>query len=406
MQRWEGFLAWVQLNSEALLIGSLVAVALIAGMLVLRNIGERITASDPDCRDWKSVIGRVLAKTSLAFMVIAALAFVANFVDPPHRAARLIDILFIIAFALQGAVWARELILGVISRRIGEEPGESSLGNAVSVIRVLVSIALFAIAFIVILDNVGVNVTALIAGLGIGGIAIGLAAQGIFSDLFAALAILFDKPFKRGDVIRYDNSVGTVERIGLKTTRLRSLTGEQMVMANTKLLEREIHNLADGRSRRMTLTFGLVYQTPIEKLDRVPELAQAAVEERKGCKFVRCTMSALAPSSLDHELLFEIASLDQDVIAGHRSAVIMNLLRAFAAEGIEFAYPTQTTYTAAPDGTNSTNGKHSRGNLAVTEDTRLEQLGQEFTRLGLRKPDFIGTERRIALTLTESRRTS
>jgi small-conductance mechanosensitive channel len=219
------------------------------------------------------------------------------------------------------------------------------------VIRLLDSITYFAIAFIVILDNVGVNVTALIAGLGIGGIAIGLAAQGIFSDLFAALAILFDKPFKRGDVIRYDNSVGTVERIGLKTTRLRSLTGEQMVMANTKLLEREIHNLADGRSRRMTLTFGLVYQTPIDKLDRVPELAQAAVEERKGCKFVRCTMSALAPSSLDHELLFEIASLDQDVIAGHRSEVIMNLLKALAAEGIEFAYPTQTTFTAAPDGT-------------------------------------------------------
>ena len=351
MQRWEGFLAWIQLNSEALLIGMLVGVALVAGMLVLRNIGERIVIAYPDCRNWKSVIGRVLAKTSLAFMIIAAIAIVANFVDPPRRAARLVDILFIVAFAIQGAVWARELILGVISRRIGEEPGESSLGNAMSVIRVLVSIALFAIAIIVILDNVGVNVTALIAGLGIGGIAIGLAAQGIFSDLFAALAILFDKPFKRGDVIRYDNSVGTVERIGLKTTRLRSLTGEQMVMANTKLLEREIHNLADGRSRRMTLTFGLVYQTPPDKLERVCELAKAAVEERKGCRFVRCTISALAASSLDHELLFEIASLDQDVIAGHRSAIIMNLLKAFAAEGIEFAYPTQTTFTAAPDGT-------------------------------------------------------
>ncbi|MGI8610773.1 MAG: mechanosensitive ion channel family protein, partial [Sphingomicrobium sp.] len=333
------------------LIGTLIALALIAGMLVLRSVGERITASDPDYRSWKSVIGRVLAKTSLAFMIIAALAIVANFVEPPRRAARLVDILFIIACAIQGAVWARELILGVISRRIGEEPGETTLGNAVSVIRVLVSIALFAIAFIVILDNVGVNVTALVAGLGIGGIAIGLAAQGIFSDLFAALAILFDKPFKRGDVIRYDNSVGTVERIGLKTTRLRSLTGEQMVMANTKLLEREIHNLADGRSRRMTLNFGLVYQTPIERLERVPELARAAVEERQGCKFVRCTLSGLAPSSLDHELLFEIASLDQDAIAGHRSAVIMNLLRIFAEQGVQFAYPTQTTFTAAPDGT-------------------------------------------------------
>jgi len=351
IQRWGGFSGWIQANGESLLIGSLVALALVAAMLVLRHIGERITASDPDFRSWKSVIGRVLAKTSLAFMVIAALAIVAIYAEPPRRIGRLADILFIIAFAIQGAVWARELILGVIGRRVGEEPGETTLGNAMSVIRVLVSIALFAIAFIVILDNVGVNVTALVAGLGIGGIAIGLAAQGIFSDLFAALAILFDKPFRRGDTIRYDNSIGTVERIGLKTTRLRSITGEQMIMANTKLLEREIHNLAEGRGRRSTINFGLVYQTPLDKLERVPELARAAVEARANCKFVRCTLAALAPSSLEHELLFDIQSLDPDAIAADRSAVMISLLKIFADAGIAFAYPTQTTFTAAPDGT-------------------------------------------------------
>jgi small-conductance mechanosensitive channel len=349
--RWSGFVDWVQANNEALLAGTLVALALVAVMLVLRHIGTRICASHPDYRSWKSVIGRVLSKTSLLFMIIAALDIVTNFAEPPQRAARLLEILFIIASAIQGAVWARELILGVIGRRIGEDSGETTLGNAVSLIRVLVSVALFAIAFIVILDNLGVNVTALVAGLGIGGIAIGLAAQGIFSDLFAALAILFDRPFRRGDTIRYDNSIGTVERIGLKTTRLRSITGEQMIMANTKLLEREILNLAQGRTRRLTLTFGLVYQTPVEKLRRVPDMAKAAVDARKGCQFVRCTMTALAPSSLDHELLFEITSLDPDVIAAHRSAIIMSLVTAFAAEGVDFAYPTQTTFTAAPDGT-------------------------------------------------------
>jgi small-conductance mechanosensitive channel len=348
---WTGFLIWLQANSEALLVGSLVAAALVAVMLILRHIGEGIVAATPNYSSWKSVVGRVLAKTSLAFMVIAAIEIVASFADPPKRVARLSDILFIVAFALQGAVWARELTLGVIGHRVGDDPRETALGNAMSVIRVLVSIALFAIAVIVILDNLGVNVTALVAGLGIGGIAIGLAAQGIFSDLFAALSILFDKPFRRGDTIRYDTSVGTVERIGLKTTRMRSVTGEQMIMANTKLLEREIHNLADGRTRRSTLAFGLVYQTPIEQLERVPDLARAAVEARKGCKFVRCTIINLAPSSLEHELLFDIASLDQDVIAADRSAVIMNLLKSLAAEGVEFAYPTQTTFTAAPDGT-------------------------------------------------------
>ena len=207
----------------------------------------------PKASGWRSVIGRVLAKTSLAFMVFAAADVVATYADLPRRAARLIDIVFTIAFALQGAIWGRELILGLIGRTVADEKGSGSLGNAMAIIRVLVSVALFAIAGILILDNLGVNVTALVAGLGIGGIAIGLAAQGIFADLFAALSILFDKPFKKGDTIRYDQSTGTVERIGLKTTRLRSITGEQLIMANTKLLEREIHNLAQAKARRITL---------------------------------------------------------------------------------------------------------------------------------------------------------
>ena len=244
---------WFEANRDGLLIGLVVAVVLVAVMLVLREFGRRALARDPEGWGWRSVIGRVLAKTSLAFMVLAAADVVSTYADLPHKIARLVDILFIIAFALQGAVWARELILGLIGHRVARQNGSGALGNAMAIIRVLVSVALFAIAGILILDNLGVNVTALVAGLGIGGIAIGLAAQGIFSDLFAALSILFDKPFKKGDTIRYDSSTGTVERIGLKTTRLRSITGEQLIMANTKLLEREIHNLAQAKARRITL---------------------------------------------------------------------------------------------------------------------------------------------------------
>lgn len=349
--RWDRFTGWLGANADELLVGAIAAAVLVAFMLVLRRIGDRLCAGDPEYRSWRSVIGRVLAKTSIAFMIIAAIEAVLALAELPPRIGKSWDVLFIIVFAIQGAVWARELVLGVISRRVGEEPGETTLGNAMSIIRVLVSVALFAIAIIVILDNLGVNVTALVAGLGIGGIAIGLAAQGIFSDLFAALAILFDRPFRRGDTIRYDNSIGTVERIGLKTTRLRSLGGEQLVMANTKLLEREIHNLAEGHSRRTTLTFGLVYHSPVERLERVAEIARAAVEAQTGCSFVRCAMTAFGASSLDHELLYDNATLDIDRIAADRSAIMRRLLADFAAEGIEFAYPTQTTYTAAPDGT-------------------------------------------------------
>ena len=320
-------------------------------MLVLRSIGERVLAADPECKTWKSVIAGVLAKTNIIFMVIAALEAVTSYVAPPPRLARPFDVLFMIAFAIQGAVWARELILGVISRRVGEDPGETTLGNARTIIRVLVSVLLFAIAFIVILDNLGVNVTALVAGLGIGGIAIGLAAQGIFSDLFAALAILFDKPFRRGDTISYGTSIGTVQKIGLKTTRMRALSGEDIVMANTKLLEQEIRNLAEGLTRRTTLLFGVVYQTPPATLRRIQEIARECVDDQSGCGFVRCAMTAFGNSSLDHEIVYDTASTDPTIVAADRSEIMIRLMEAFAAEDVEFAYPTQTTFTAAPDGT-------------------------------------------------------
>ena len=326
------------------------AAAIILLMLGLRRMGTWLLGKDPECRHWRGVIGRVLQKTTILFMATAALDIVATYAAVPAKVERLFDIAFTIGFALQGAIWARELVLGVISRNSGEDTGESAVGNAISVIRVLVSVALFAIAIIVILDNLGINVTALVAGLGIGGIAIGLAAQGIFSDLFAALAILFDKPFKRGDVIQFDQTTGTVERIGLKTTRLRSLTGEQVVMANTKLLERELHNFAGGRTRRCSLPFGLVYQTDPDLLEMVHSLAKAAVEARKGCKLTRCGILGFSASSIDFELIFDVGTTDQNKVVADRTAVALAVLRSFKEHGIQFAYPTQTSFTAAPDG--------------------------------------------------------
>jgi small-conductance mechanosensitive channel len=347
----ESLVDWFAANANMLPVGLAVAAAIVLVMLGLRWTGGWLIAGDPECHHWRGVVGRVLQKTTIFFMVTTALDIVVTYAAVPARIERPIDILFTIGFALQGAIWARELILGVISRRAGEDPTETAIGNAIGVIRVLVSVVLFAIAIIVILDNLGVNVTALVAGLGIGGIAIGLAAQGIFSDLFAALAILFDKPFRRGDVIQFDQTTGTVERIGLKTTRMRSITGELVVMANTKLLEREIRNFAGGGSRRSQLPFGLVYQTPPEQLEKVTSLAKAAVESRKGCSFVRCALLGFGSSSLDFELIFDSRGTDANKTAADRTAVGLAILRTFAEHGLQFAYPAQTTFTAAPDGT-------------------------------------------------------
>jgi len=351
----EPIISWVRDNLDRLVMGAIVAGGIVAIMLALRWVGNRMAESDPDCHHWRGIIGRVLAKTSIWFMVAAAIDIIASYASMPAKLARLADILFIIASALQAAVWAREIIIGVVRSRVGDDPGASTLGNAMVIIRVLVNVTVFAIALIVILDNLGVNVTALVAGLGIGGIAIGLAAQGIFSDLFAALSIVFDRPFRRGDTVRYgtgtDTTTGTVERIGLKTTRLRSITGEQVIMANTKLLEQEVRNLAEAKVRRITLPFSLTYKTSPETLERLPILAEEALKSVKTAKLVRCVATAFAPSSIDCELVYDDRTISPDTLAHHKSDIIIAVARAFEREQIVFAYPTQTTYTAAPDGT-------------------------------------------------------
>ena len=311
---------WTLANRDQLLFGGLVALGLVAVMMAMRAIGQKIVASEDEATQigWKNIIGRVVARTTIFFMVVVAIELVTTYAAPPARAQRVVDVFFTIAFALQAAIWIRELILAMIARRVGDDPGATTLGNAMGLIRVLVSVAAFAIAIVVILDNLGVNVTALVAGLGIGGIAIGLAAQGIFSDLFAALAIVFDKPFRRGDTIRYGpapHTTGTVERIGLKTTRLRAISGEQVVMANTKLLEQELTNIADARTRRIWLNFGIIYQTAPDTIEALPEVMERVLKPLKTCKLVRCVAKDFGASSIDCELVYDDRSTDADTLA-------------------------------------------------------------------------------------------
>ncbi len=322
---------WFEVNRDGLMTGIAVGTVLVFAMMILRAYGERSVNHDPLGLGWRAVFGRVLAKTGVAFMILTAADVVATYAELPYRASRLIDIAFVIAFAIQGAVWGRELVLGVIGRKVAEENGSGPLASAMSIIRVLVSVALFIIAGILILDNLGVNVTALVAGLGIGGIAIGLAAQGIFSDLFAALSILFDRPFKKGDTIRYDQSTGTVERIGLKTTRLRSISGEQLVMANTKLLEREIHNLAAAKMRRMTLYLAVGGEASGEAIDAVADAAAKAVAEQKGCKLVRCVLSGAGAGALAFELIEDDATINAEKLAEDRSQILRSLVEQLGA---------------------------------------------------------------------------
>jgi small-conductance mechanosensitive channel len=342
---------WIATNSVDILIASAAAVVVALILLALRSFGQRILSDDKPDGKWPGIFARVLSKTTLFFIVACSVALVAEHAETPPSLMRFIEIAFIVAASVQAAIWARELILGLIEHRVGVAEEHSTLGSAIGIIRLLVTVGLFTIAIILILSNLGVNVTGLVAGLGIGGIAIGLAAQGIFSDLFAALAIIFDRPFRRGDTIRYDTTTGTVEHIGLKTTRLRSIDGQQIVMSNTNLLNKEIHNFALLEHRRFLLVLGVVYQTPLERLRHIPHMIADVVGRHDKVELVRCGMRAFGPSSLDFELQFDVFGADYEYAFATRAAICLEIVEAFNEAGIQFAYPTQTTFTAAPDGT-------------------------------------------------------
>jgi small-conductance mechanosensitive channel len=207
----------------------------------------------------------------------------------------------------------------------------------------------FAIAAIVLLDNLGVNVTGLVAGLGVGGIAIGLAAQGIFADLFAALAIIFDRPLSKGDAISFEGNSGTIEAIGLKSTRIRTYTGELMIVANKNLLDKEILNVTGRDHIRLPFTIGVAYETPPETLARIPAILQELVEA-EGAKPSRAGFEAFGPSSLDFSLLVDVPGNDWSIAHPLRDRLLVAIMQRFAQEGITIPYPSQTTFTAAPDG--------------------------------------------------------
>lgn len=343
---------WLQQHWLRILIAAGFAAVIVVALLAVRRFGATLCNRDkPGKVGWWKVAGRTLTRTNLFFIIMTAMQTTQGIADPPPIVSATIQTLFTIAMVFQGAIWARELILGAVEHRTGttHQVGEA-LGSAIGVVRLLVTFAVFAIALVVVLDNLGINVTGLVAGLGVGGIAIGLAAQGIFADLFAALAIVFDAPFRRGDTISYDNTTGTVEDIGLKSTRLRSATGEERIISNKQLLDKEIQNFTQRDYRRIIFTLNIKAETPPERMRAIPAILREVVQQADQ-HFVRAGFVTFGPSSHDFQVEFDSPSPAFEPFYDARHAVGLAIIERFAKEGIALAYPTQTTYTAAPDGT-------------------------------------------------------
>jgi len=341
---------WLTTHYVELIFAAVIGTAIFFALGAIKRLGARYVRNNHGLTGYRTIIGTAIARTSKFFMLMVSAELVVNFASAPSSFDRVVHVLFTISVVVLVAIWLREVILGLIVRRTSRDPDQhETLENAMTLIRLLVTFVLFAIAAIMILDNLGVDVTGLIAGLGVGGIAIGLAAQGIFSDLFAALSIIFDKPFRRGETISYDNTVGTIEKIGLKSTRLRAITGEEIIISNTNLLDKEIVNMTRLARRRTRFGIGVIYQTQPGEARRIPALLKKIVEDNDAV-FVRCGFVGFGDSSINFELDFDIMSSDYDVVYQGRHIIGLAILQAFNEEGLEFAYPTQTTFTAAPDG--------------------------------------------------------
>ena len=330
---------WVQSHWLQIIIAVAVAIVIVIGLLFLRRLGEKLCRRRPGPAGWGTVFGRAIVRTGNFFIIMVAAKLVSGYANAPLEIARTITFLFTVAAVFQAAIWAREIILGTIEYRThSEDYSGEALGSAMGIIRLLVTFALFAIALVVVLDNLGVNVTGLVAGLGVGGIAIGLAAQGIFADLFAALAILFDRPFRRGDAINYGTVTGTVERIGIKSTRVRAATGEERVISNKNLLDKEIQNVSRRDYRRGKFTLAILYETPADLAERVPALLKEIVEGH-GLKFVQAGFVNFGSAALEFELEFDSEGAAYDPFYQGRHRIGLAILRRFRDEGIRFADP-------------------------------------------------------------------
>lgn len=226
----------------------------------------------------------------------------------------------------------------------GDGVTDPNAATASSMVTLLSRVVLWAFGGIFVLSNLGVEITSLVAGLGIGGIAVAFALQGILSDLFSSFSIYFDKPFRIGDFIVIGEDMGTVERIGIKTTRIRTLQGEELVVSNAELTTARVQNYKKMQKRRIVFQFGITYETPREKVKQVPDIVKRIVDDTEGVDLDRVHFASYGDSALIFEVVYFVQSGDYTKYMDRQQQINVALLDTFAAEGIEFAYPTQTLY--------------------------------------------------------------
>ena len=252
---------------------------------------------------------------------------------------KLISIAFLIAI---GAMLISSLLLFFIGNYIKNKIDGENRNNIYQWINRMVELVIWSIALILFLDNIGIQITSLVTGLGIGGVALAFAAQAILVDLFCSFTIFFDKPFEIGDFIIVGDQMGTVEYIGMKTTRLRALSGEQLVLANSDLTKSRIQNYKTMAERRVLFKLGVTYDTALAKLKEIPAVIKNIISNVPQTRFGRAHFCAYGAYSLDYEIVYYVLSSDFDIYMDINQEIYFQIKAEFEQRGIEFAFPTQT----------------------------------------------------------------
>lgn len=314
--------------------------------LVLHRL-ERISRTTDTIID--DFLVDVLSATRILLAVAVGLYVATHFLTLPAATEKLVDRIFIGLLILQSGLWANRGLVFWLTHKFakGGDADAGARAMTLSLLSFLGRVALWTLVALLILDNMGLNVTALVASLGIGGIAVALAVQNILGDLFASLSIAIDKPFVIGDFIIVDDLMGSIEHVGLKTTRIRSLSGEQIIFSNNDLLKSRIRNYKRMQERRAVFAIGVTYDTPAQQLENIPALIRQAIDAQENARFDRAHFKGFGAFSLDFEAVYYVLKPDYNVYMDVQQDINLQLVREFTERSIQFAFPTQTLHIAS-----------------------------------------------------------
>ena len=345
-QTWFGNIVSNWLLALLLTLAALVLLRSIRNLMVRRL--ERFAPSTATQID-DLAISMLRSSRSWFFLVLSLYVGTLS-LTIPNSIEDFVKTAVIFSLLLQGALWANQLIdYGLQHYARHTLDAEAAPNNTVTILGLASRIVLWSIILLIALDNLGVEITGLLTGLGIGGIAIALAVQNILSDLLAYVSIMMDKPFKVGDFLVVDQHMGAVEKIGLKTTRVRSLSGEMIIFANHDLLNSRLINFQDREERRAVFTFGVTYDTPPATVASIPTIVRDIINSHEHVRFDRSHFKNFGDFSLDFETVYFVTTADYSIYMDVQQNINLELLRQFEQEGIEFAFPTQTVHLSSEE---------------------------------------------------------